>query len=141
MTKKNLPEAVGAEDSAPTDQPTVHIENFNHRTNDLDALRRLAEVSPDLAQAYLDNSDRSDSREYRSTNIAVIVTGLLAAFTLLGAGLILVNLGVIQTTIFIAVMLGISHLLRVILTGKWSSTSWIGQLISGKNDRNSSDDG
>lgn len=138
MTKKNLPDSGGPEDERwDRDGPTVNIENFNHQTNDLDSFRRLAEVSPELAEKYLNNSDKSDAREARSTNIAMYVTGSLAVFGLVVAGYVLVSIGVVQTVVFIAAILGVAHLLRVILTGEWSPTSWVGQLLgdreSGKN--------
>lgn len=68
-----------------------------------------------------------------SFRLGLIVTAVLAAVILGGTAYIVVNVGWWQTIAFIFGMLGVSHLLRVILTGEWSDTSWLGRLLSGRN--------
>ncbi|MYG28459.1 MAG: hypothetical protein F4213_20990 [Boseongicola sp. SB0677_bin_26] len=46
-----------------------------------------------------------------------------------GFVLIVVQLGWWQSIAFIFVMLALSHVLRTLMTGEWSDTSWIGQLL------------
>lgn len=64
-----------------------------------------------------------------SFRLGLVVTAVLAVAILAGTVYIVVNVGVFQTIAFIAAMLGTAFLLRVILTGEWSDTSWFGRLF------------
>lgn len=58
----------------------------------------------------------------------VILVSLIAAVT---ASIIL--LGWWQSLLVAFILLGAGLVLRVLLTGQWSDTSWFGQFISGNN--------
>lgn len=110
----------------------VHIDTANIQTNDIDALRRLAEADPELARMVVVRRDWAAAREERSVIIGMVTAGTVAVVLLLVVGYSLVKLGWWQTIAFTAVLLACSHLLRVLLKGEWSDTSWFGQFISVK---------
>jgi hypothetical protein len=114
----------------------LKIDNLHLHANDIDALRRLAETDPHLARDLLKTREAADRRENISIIVAMVATTTLAVFGLAAGTYVLVTLGVVQSLIFAAVLLGLSHLVRVILTGEWSDTSWFGKLISGKRENN-----
>ena len=108
---------------------TVQIGAVHLQVNDLDALRRLAETHPDLAKSVVDQKDQFDRREHVSYRIALVVTALLA-FGLLGTiSAALFSLGLVKGIILIALILSMGLVLRVVLTGEWSDTSWVGQAL------------
>lgn len=137
MSNENLPDL--PDDVELPKGGVVNIENFNHSTNDLDALRRLAEVDPELAKEVVRNKDNANRRETNSFTMAVFASVALVAFMICAGALVLINLGALETAIFVAIMLGCSHVVRVILTGKWSSTSWIGSLLQRSKSTNDND--
>ena len=49
-----------------------------------------------------------------------------------GTAWTLVSLGWWQSIMFVASLLGISHVLRTVLKGEFSDTSWFGQIMRGK---------
>lgn len=110
----------------------LNVENLHYHANDLDSLRRLAEVDPALARDYLEKSDRADRRMNNSMTIGMIAAGTVALALIGGATTSVIFLGWWQSIILIGMILGCSHLLRVLLTGKWSETSWFGKFFSNK---------
>lgn len=109
----------------------LQIGQLHYYGNDLAELRKLAEVSPKLAEKVVDQRDREDRRGHASYRFGLLATvglllGVVAAFTL-----IFIFAGVVATLVLIGVLLAIALLIRVILTGEWSDTSWFGKLVSG----------
>ncbi|GAA4133814.1 hypothetical protein ACFFTN_06755 [Aminobacter aganoensis] len=54
---------------------------------------------------------------------------VLIVFTLAALSFLLVETGVLATLLAIGGILAIATLVRVILTGEWSDTSWFGKLV------------
>lgn len=73
--------------------------------------------------------DGMDRRENNSFRIGVIATTAVALALIVGTCWIVIKLGWWQSFIFIFCMLAAGHFLRVVLTGEWSDTSWIGKLV------------
>lgn len=110
----------------------LYVNSLNYHANDLTELRKLSAENPALADKIVDNQERREVRKERSYRLGLVVAGFLAV-TLVGAGAyVLTSLGWLQTLGFVTILLGVSHVLRVVLTGEFSDTSWFGHLISGK---------
>lgn len=107
---------------------------MHYHPNDLTELRRLSETNPALAREVVEANREATRLMDKSFRLGMVVTAGLAATILAGTVYIVVNVGVWQTIVFIAAMLGVGHLLRVILTGEWSDTSWFGRFLGGKSE-------
>lgn len=71
-----------------------------------------------------------------------MVTASVVAITVVAvAAISLIKLGWWQSLLFVAAILAGSHILRTILTGEWSETSWFGKMIPAapKNRNNAAD--
>lgn len=110
----------------------LYVDTLNYRANDLTELRKLAETNPDIAKQVLDLQDWKDRRKERSYRLGLVFTSLIAISILACGTYLLVNVGVWTTVAFVSVLLGISHVVRSILKGEFSETSWFGKIISGK---------
>ena len=64
----------------------VHIDTANIQTNDIDALRRLAEADPELARMVVVRRDWAAAREERSVIIGMVTAGTVAVVLLLVVG-------------------------------------------------------
>ena len=113
------------------DRHLVNIENLHLQANDLDALRRLAEVSPDLADKVVEQRDNANKRDHASFRLGVISASSLVVISILALSYVLVKLGVLASFLLISGVLAIALLIRVVLTGEWSETSWFGQTVQG----------
>lgn len=114
------------------DVRALYVENLHYHTNDIAELRRLAEVDPGLAREVLAANRDAMRRMDGSFRLGIVVTASLASLLVVGTVYVIVNIGWWQAVIFTAAVLGISHLLRVILTGEWSDTSWFTRLFGAK---------
>jgi hypothetical protein len=93
-------------------------------------LRRLSETNPDLANKIVDHQENRDIRGEKSYRIALCVAGVLAITIVAGGSFVLVALGIWQAITFVLVLLGGSHILRAVLKGEFSNTSWFGSFLS-----------
>lgn len=121
---------------------SLAIQELHLHGNDLDALRRLAEANPELAHKVVDNNDAQHRRAGRSNIIGMIVAGTLLVAILAAVVISVIFLGVVQCIALVLVLLGCAFTLRVLLTGEWSETSWLGRIIGGaahKEDSSSED--
>ncbi len=77
-----------------------------------------------------------------SFRLGLVTTTALAAVAIIGFVFIVIYVGWWQSLVFLGVLLGVAHLLRVILTGEWSDTSWLaGVLGTRKADDDKQDEG
>lgn len=106
------------------------IGQYHYHGNDIAELRKLAEVSPQLAEKVVDQRDKEDARVNISYRFGLAVSLLLVAFTLTAFTVAMIFAGVWATLIAVAAILAVALLVRVILTGKWSDTSWFGKLVT-----------
>lgn len=132
------PERVRARDR---DARALFIENLHYHATDMSELRRIAEADPVLAHKIVDNAADENRMIAGSYRLGLIVTAILAAVVLAGAAYIIVNIGWWQTIVFVLAMLGVSHVLRVVLTGEWSDTSWFARFLRKKSDDDSDREG
>jgi hypothetical protein len=109
----------------------LNIENFHYTANELAELRRIAERNPELADKLVDHKERAEIREDKSFRLGLICASTIAIVLFGGVCYTIVQLGVWQSIVFVAAMLALSHILRSVLTGEWSDTSWFGKMISG----------
>lgn len=109
----------------------VAIENFQYYGNDLTELRKIAELSPELAEKIVNQRDRQDARENTSFRLGLISTILLVVFAIGALTFMVVQVGVIAMLLAIMGIFAIALLVRVVLTGEWSDTSWFGAGVTG----------
>jgi hypothetical protein len=107
----------------------VNIENFHYTASDIDALTRMAKVNPGLATAIVQQRDTENRREHVSYRFGLVSSAILVS-SAAGACLVgLIIVGLFQTLVLVAVILAVAMLVRVVLTGEWSETSWFGWLV------------
>ena len=109
----------------------LYVNTLNYQANDLAELRKLAETSPELASKLLDTQERQGARKENSYRLGLAVAGVITLAIIGGSSYVLVQIGWWQTVVFVLVLLGISHVLRTLLKGEFSDTSWFGQFLSG----------
>lgn len=124
-----LPDGHG--DAAAEGGRTVVIENLHLQVNDLDALRRLSEQDPELARAVVQQKDNEDRREHASFRFGVITAAVLALGLVFAATYALVELGIALSLLLVFLVMALALLMRVLITGEWSETSWVGALTNG----------
>lgn len=129
----NLPETNDGQTNSSSDGGGQHlyVDTLNYNASDLTELRKLAATNPDLAKKVLDLQDRKDRRKDRSYRLGLVFTCVLAIVIICSGTYLLVNVGLWQALAFVCVLLGISHVLRAILKGEFSDTSWFGKFLSG----------
>lgn len=120
--------------AADTGRPSsyhLHLHNPHLHANDIDAYRRLAsECGIDFAEKVLASNERKDKREFRSFIVGMITAGGVLAVIIWSITATIIKLGWFPTLGVALLLLACSHVLRVLLTGEWSSTSWFGRFIS-----------
>lgn len=131
MTSK-LPAADGKEDERSGGREGgrfLAINHLHYHANDISELRKLAEVSPGLAEKVIDQRDRENARISASYNLGLVVSVVLLAFILIAFTFMVIFAGVLETLLAVAGILAVALLVRVVLTGEWSDTSWLGKII------------
>jgi hypothetical protein len=118
-----------ARQGAGQDTRVLHIDNLHLHANEIDSLRRLAKTDPELAKLIVEQKDRFDRREHASFRFGLVVSGSLALATLIATSFIFVYLGLLASISLVVVILALALFIRVLLTGEWSETSWIGGVI------------
>lgn len=109
----------------------LHIKNLHYHPNDLSELRKIAESNPELADKIVDQRDRSEARTDGSFRLGLVSALVLLVVLILGTVYVVVNAGVIALALMIGVILAAALLIRVVLTGQWSETSWVGKILNG----------
>lgn len=107
----------------------LQIDNLHLHANEIDSLNRLGQTDPDLAKLVIEQKDKFDGREHASYRFGLVVSGVLALSVLISASFIFVYLGLIASLALVVVILALALFIRVLLTGEWSETSWIGGII------------
>ncbi len=127
-TQNNIvgPNSSNSED----DSEKIRIDNLHMYRNDLDSLADLAKIDPRLARAVVKQKDHENERENVSYRFGIVATSLLLGLGLVMLTVLLVFVGPLGTLLSIFVILALALAIRVILTGEWSETSWIGAGLS-----------
>lgn len=110
---------------------SLHVENFHYNPNSLTELRKIAETNPELASKIVDSQTKVARWYNISEWVGFGVAGVIALAVIVGFVAIVVQLGWWQSIAFLLIILAISHVLRTVLTGEWSDTSWLGQILKG----------
>jgi hypothetical protein len=106
------------------------IGQFHYHANDLSELRKLAEVDAVLAEKVVEQRDRESARLTASYNFGLLCAIVLLALILVCFTCMLVFAGLLATATVVVLILAVSLLVRVILTGEWSDTSWFGKMVN-----------
>lgn len=130
MSEK-LPDKPKDESVSPPDGETriFNIGNLHLHANDIDALRRLAEVDSDLAKMVVKQREDIDKREHASMRLGIICACVIVAVLLFAGMYAMVHLGVVLSLILVFVLVALAFFVRVLLTGKWPETTWIGHFV------------
>ena len=124
------PSSGGTDGSSSDDGPKfLSIGTLNYQANDIAELGKLAERNPDLAHKIVEQRETEGRREHRSYRFALIVTSALILGIIASLTYLLSEVGPWATVGVIGVFLVIAAFLRVILTGEWSETSWVGVIV------------
>lgn len=110
---------------------TLNVDNLHIHGNDIRELTRLAQTDPDLAHKIVDQAADQARLEADSYRLALVVSLILFVAIIIGVAYVVVHSGVLALVCVIATILATAALVRAILTGEWSDTSWIGQLLGG----------
>lgn len=110
---------------------SLKVDNFYYSPNSLTELRKIAEVDPELAGKIVDSQTKAVRWFNVSEWVGIAVAGSIAIAIILGFVLIVVHLGWWQSVAFLVLMLCLSHVIRTLLTGEWSDTSWFGKTLRG----------
>jgi hypothetical protein len=108
---------------------SLFIKDFHYKANDLTELRKIAEQDPALAKQIVETRDGMHRRENNSTLVGMVLASVVAISLIGGSVTALVLLGWWQAIVFASGLMFASHFLRVLMTGQWSETSWIGKLF------------
>lgn len=130
---KNLPtNFTGPSSSQSGEGPnnyTLNVEHLHYHADELEALAKLAASSPEVASRFIEAQDRAAQREHATYRFSIIVTSLLVVAVLTIITVFTIQVGVAVAALCIFIVLAIAFLLRVILTGEWSETSWVGGAV------------
>jgi len=99
--------------------------------NDIAELRKLADSHPELAQQIANDRRDQTVLENNTERLGMLFAAVLGIVLIVGTSLTLISLGWWQSIMFVAALLGISHILRTLLKGEFSDTSWFGQVMKG----------
>jgi hypothetical protein len=106
------------------------IGHLHYHANDISELRKLAEVDPTLAEKVIDQRDKENERIVGSYNLGLITSGVLVCAVLIAVTCLIIFAGVIATFASVGVILACALFIRVLLTGEWSETSWLGKILN-----------
>ena len=104
--------------------------NVHFTPNDIAELRKLADSHPDLARQLANDRHSIAISNQRTERLGMIMAVIFGCVLIGGSSWTLVQLGWWQSIMFVAVLLGISHVLRTFLKGEFSDTSWFGKIMS-----------
>lgn len=125
------PKSKSNSQSKATPGQTVYVDEIHLHVHDLDALKELNESDPDLARQVVDQKDAIDRREHGSYRFGMLLTSIVCVVGIIYAADLIKNSGMISGAIFVLLILSLALLGRVIITGNWSKTSWVGKILDG----------
>ncbi len=118
-------------DSTPGgDAASIFIDQFHHHGNDIRALADMADRHPDLARQLIDNKHDEAIISANSERLGMILATVFGIALIAGTSWTLVALGWWQSIMFVASLLGISHVLRTLLKGEFSDTAWFSKILT-----------
>ena len=106
--------------------------DLHYQANDIAELRKLADSHPDLAAQISADRHKEFIVAERTERLGMALAVVFGVVLILGTSWTLVKLGWWQSLMFVAALLGISHVLRTVLKGEFSDTSWFGKILTGK---------
>ncbi len=93
------------------------------------SIGRLAEAQLEISKGFALNEDRANQRYHVSYRAGMIVALVLASiFSILAVVAVLLE-GPFALLFVVPIIIGVSHLTRVTLTGSWSETDWAQKII------------
>lgn len=107
----------------------LSINNLHYHPSEMSELRKLAEINSSLAERLIDQRDRESARIASSYNFGLLMGGSLLSIVFVAFTLLVVYGGILKTIAVIAAVLATALLIRVVLTGEWSETSWFARMI------------
>lgn len=131
MSKK--PPVVIRQEPSEEDQESssqiLNIDNLHYHGNDIRELTKLAKVNPELAEKIVQQKDDANKRHHGSYRFGLGASITLVVAVLAAVSYLMVNLGVVATFAAIGLILAVALLIRVVLTGNWSDTTWFGRIV------------
>lgn len=109
----------------------LSIDNLHLHSNEIDALRRLAEADPELAKILVTQKDSFDRRDHWSYRFGVVMAAIMALGLTFSLSYVLINLGLLLSMVMIAAVVVLALMVRVLLTGEWSDTSAVSKIVDG----------
>lgn len=110
---------------------TIHGD-VHYTPNDIAELKKLADDHPQLAAQIVSDRREQAISSQRTERLGMVLAVVFGVVLVAGTVWTLIGLGWWQSIMFVASLLGISHVLRTVLKGEFSDTSWFGQIMSGK---------
>jgi len=107
----------------------LNIGNLHYHGSDLHELRKIAETNAELAAKIVEQRDKEDQRANGSYRLGIIGSLILLIVIVVSVSFVLVHIGVAATLGLMGVVLAAALLIRVVLTGEWSETSWFGRMV------------
>lgn len=107
----------------------LSIGQLHWHGNDIAELTKLAAVNPELANKIVEQRDAEDKRANTSFRFGMVTTLILVAMILAAFSFLFVKVGVWATLLIVVFVLATALLVRVILTGQWSETTWFGKFV------------
>ena len=95
-------------------------------------MKKLADNHPELADKITNDRVKIVRIENNTERFGIFFASVVAIVLFIAAAFTLVELGWWQSFMFVAILLGVSHVLRTILKGEFSDTSWFGRMLGGK---------
>lgn len=129
---ENLPDNTPSDEGRPeaNGATNININELSLHANDIDALRRLHEASPELASNVLRQKDNESRRDHSSFRLGMAAAVFVVAFTLSMLAYLLTTGGVIISIVMVFLLISIAFLIKVMLTGEWPETTWLGHLVA-----------
>lgn len=125
-TPKSLGSNIGSDPA--NSNNFLAINNLHYHANDISELRKLAEIDASLAEKIIDQRDRESARIAASYRFGLFMSSFLMATVIASFTLIVIYGGILTASAVIVAVLATALLVRVVLTGQWSETSWFGRL-------------
>tara|TARA_R110002126_G_scaffold184665_1_gene333083 strand:+ start:1703 stop:2140 length:438 start_codon:yes stop_codon:yes gene_type:complete len=113
----------------PTGNQILNVGNYHYHGNDLKELRLLAEASPDIAEQVLQNQEKADARFNNSHRFGLCATIFLVVIALVGLVTVIIFDQILSLILLVVLVLAMALMIRVVLTGHWSDTSWFGRTV------------
>lgn len=121
----------GDRDADGSETRVLHIDQLHLHANEIDSLARLAKTDPELARIIVDQKDAFDKREHGSYRFGMLVSGSLVLGIIACLTYAFVKLGIVLSILLIFCLIAAGLFVRVLLTGEWSDTSFVGHMIKG----------